>query len=56
MDLLRIYGGDPEKKISLMPEWAGKAGREIEDPWYTRNFIGVIEQIEEGCEGVLRSL
>ena len=56
MDMLRIYGGDPDGKISLLSDWAGNAGQEIDDPWYTRDFSGVLEQIEEGCEGVLRSL
>ena len=52
-DLRRIYGSDPDKKISLLLDWAGEAGREIEDPWYTRNFQGVLRQIEEGCAGLI---
>ena len=52
----RLFGGDPEGKISLLLQWAGKPGREIEDPWYTRNFRGVLRQIEEGCEGLLAAL
>ncbi len=55
-DLRRIYGSDPEGKVSLLLDWAGKPGREIEDPWYTRNFQGVLRQIEEGCDGLLRQL
>ena len=52
-DMNRIYGGDPEKKVSLLMDWAGKPGREIDDPWYTRDFTGVLKQIEEGCRGLL---
>ena len=55
-DMRRIYGGDPEKKLSFLMDWAGKAGREIDDPWYTRDFRGVLRQIEEGCDGILRKL
>ena len=55
-DLRRIYGGDPEEKISLLMDWAGQRGREIEDPWYTRNFDRVLRQIEEGCDGIIRTL
>ena len=55
-DLSRIYGGDPEGKLSLLMDWAGQKGREIEDPWYTRNFDRVLGQIEEGCEGIIRFL
>ena len=53
-DMKRIYGGDPKGKISLLQDWAGNPGREIEDPWYTRNFNGVLRQIEEGCKGILK--
>ncbi len=52
-DMKRIYGGDPEGKLSLLLSWAGETGREIEDPWYTRDFTGVLRQIEEGCRGLL---
>ena len=52
-DMRRIYGGDPQGKLSLLPTWAGHPGREIDDPWYTRNFEGVLSQIEEGCAGML---
>ena len=55
-DMKYIYGGDPQGKISLLMDWAGQPGREIEDPWYTRNFTGVLRQIEEGCRGLLGKL
>ena len=50
----RIYGEDPEKKVSMLMDWAGEAGSEIDDPWYTRDFEGVLDQIEAGCRGLLR--
>ena len=55
-DMKRIYGGDPDGKLSLLLSWAGQPGREIDDPWYTRDFTGVLGQIEEGCEGLMRSI
>ncbi len=55
-DMRRIYGGDPERKLSLLMDWAGKPGREIDDPWYTRDFSGVLRQIEDGCRKLLQSL
>ena len=55
-DMRRIYGGDASGKISLLRAWAGQPGREIDDPWYTRNFEGVLSQIEEGCRGLLSAL
>ena len=55
-DMKRIYGGDPEKKLSMLMDWAGQPGREIDDPWYTRDFTGVLRQIEDGCRGLMRSV
>ena len=55
-DMKRIYGGDPEGKLSMLLDWAGAPGREIDDPWYTRDFSGVLKQIEEGCRGLLRQI
>ncbi len=52
-DMRHIYGGDPEKKLSMMLDWAGMPGREIDDPWYTRDFRGALRQIEDGCRGLL---
>jgi len=55
-DMKRIYGGDPENKISLLMDWAGENDREIDDPWYTRDFRGSLEQIERGCRGILQKI
>ncbi len=55
-DMKRIYGGDPLGKISLLRDWTGEAGQEIDDPWYTRDFRGALEQIEDGCRGIMQFL
>ena len=55
-DMRHIYGGDPKGKLSLLLSWAGEPGKEIDDPWYTRDFTGVLRQIEEGCDGLIRAL
>ena len=55
-DMKRIYGGDPDGKLSLLLDWAGKKGQEIDDPWYTRDFGGALRQIEEGVAGLMRSI
>ena len=54
--LRRIYGEDTEGKVSMLMDWAGKPGQEIDDPWYTRDFRGALRQIEEGCRGLLAAL
>ncbi len=55
-DMRRIYGGDPAGKLSLLTDWTDRPGREIEDPWYTRNFDGVLREIEAGCRGIILRL
>ncbi len=54
-DMLRIYGGDPEHKLSLLNDWSGRGG-DVDDPWSTRDFNGVLSEIIEGCEAVLNAL
>lgn len=36
-NMLRILGKDPEKKVSLLLDYADEHG-DIADPWYTGNF------------------
>ena len=43
---------DPEQKISMLMDWAGKPGIEVPDPWYTRDFDGCLEQIVIACRGI----
>ena len=51
--MTRIFHGDPEHKVSLLSEYDSTLPDEIEDPWYTRNFQKVYEQIYKGCAGLL---
>lgn len=44
----RIYGGDPEDKLSLLMDWTGVGGS-IADPWYTRDFESCYDDVEAGC-------
>ena len=55
-DMRRIYGGDPDGKISLMMDWAGFPGRAVSDPWYTRDFERAYGDIRLACEGLLYQL
>lgn len=54
-DLHRIYGGDPEGKVSLLMSWAG-INDEVSDPWYTRDFDRALSDIEKGCKALLKAL
>ena len=51
-DMLRLFGGDPDKKIHMLLEFAGLK-REVADPWYTGNFDETYEDVMMGCKGLL---
>ena len=54
-NMRRIVGGDPEKKMFLLLEFAGEKG-DIADPWYTGNFEDTYRDVRWGCEGLLEHL
>lgn len=49
----RFFGGDPEHKIHLCMDFAGKPGMPVDDPWYTGRFEEVYGQIYEACKGII---
>lgn len=51
----RIFKGDKEGKVYKFLSFAG-SGRDIADPWYTRNFDETYEDVVEGCEGLIQYL
>lgn len=51
----RRWNNDPDNKISLLLEFAGKT-REIADPWYTGNFDQTYLDVVEGCEALLKAV
>lgn len=52
-NMLRLFGGDPQGKISLLLDWTGHP-RDVADPWYTRDFRAAEADIEAGCAAILR--
>jgi len=54
-NMLRLFGGDPEGKVSLLLQHTGRSG-EVADPWYTGDFEATWRDVREGCEGLLREL
>ena len=54
-NMQRIIGEDPENKVSLLMQHAGR-DEDIEDPWYSGKFSKVYDQIREGCEALLEEL
>ena len=55
-NLNRIFGGDPDHKLSMLMSWAGEDGQEVDDPWYTGLHLEVARQIERGCRELLAQL
>ena len=54
-NMRRICGGDPEGKLSLLLEHAGRSG-DVADPWYTGDFEATWRDALEGCEALLKEL
>ena len=53
--MLRICGGDPEGKISLLMDHTSRKG-EVADPWYTGDFEATWRDVLEGCRELLEKL
>lgn len=54
-NMLRILGGDPQKKVSKLLSFAGR-GDDIADPWYTGNFDETYQDVMEGCAALLEHI
>ena len=52
----RICGGDPEGKLHLLMEYAGRPDSEVADPWYTDDFETTWRDVLAGCKGLLERL
>ena len=54
-NMMRILGGDPDGKVSLLLDWTDRPG-DIADPWYTGNFDQTYKDVKEGCEALYQKL
>ncbi|MBR6271764.1 MAG: low molecular weight phosphotyrosine protein phosphatase [Lachnospiraceae bacterium] len=54
-DLYRKFHGDPEGKIHKLLEYCG-LGKDVADPWYTRDFSKTWDEINAGCAALLGDL
>ena len=52
----RICGGDPEGKLHLLMEYAGRPDSEVADPWYTDDFETTWQDVLTGCKRLLERL
>ena len=55
-NMSRMLGGDPEGKLHLLLEYAGRPDQEVADPWYTGDFEATWRDVLAGCRGLLSAL
>ena len=55
-NMSRIYGGDPDGKLSLLLDFCGRTGQEVADPWYTGDFEETWQDVLQGCQALLEIL
>ena len=49
----RIAGGDPLNKIKLLLDYTDRPGQDVADPWYTEDFDKTLDDVIDGCEGMI---
>ena len=54
-DILNIFGGDKNKKVSKLLQWAS-SDKNVADPWFTGDFSTTYDDIVTGCEAVIKKL
>ena len=54
-NMLRIFGGDPDGKISLLLDYTDTP-RDVADPWYTGNFEQTYQDVRLGIRGLYNHL
>ena len=55
-NMYRICGGDPDGKLHLLLEYAGRPGQEVADPWHTGDFEVTWRDVLAGCQGLLEEI
>ena len=54
-NMAKFIGNDPDGKVSLLLDYTDTPG-DVADPWYTGDFQQTWEDVNMGCEGLLRTL
>ena len=54
-NMVRFVGNDPDGKVSLLMSHTDTP-RDVADPWYTGDFEQTWEDVNMGCEGLLKRL
>lgn len=51
-NMLRIFGGDPDKKVHKLMDYTNRGG-DVADPWYSERFDVAYRDINDGCTALL---
>ena len=54
-NMQRLFGGDPDGKISLLLDHTG-VRRDVADPWYTGDFQATWDDVTAGCKALMEEL
>ena len=52
-NMTRFVGNDPDNKISLLMDFTNHPG-DVADPWYTGDFDATLNDVCEGCVGIIK--
>ena len=51
----RFVGNDPDNKVSLLMDFTSQP-KDVADPWYTGDFDATLNDVCEGCVGIIKKL
>lgn len=54
-DMRRLFGPDPAGKLHLLLDFTDHP-RDVADPWYTHDFDVTWQDVNEGCEALLKHI
>ena len=54
-NMTRFVGNDPDNKVSLLMDFTNHPG-DVADPWYTGDFDATLNDVCEGCVGIIKKL
>ena len=54
-NMTKFVGNDPDHKVSLLMDFTNRPG-DVADPWYTGDFDATLNDVCEGCVGIIKKL
>ena len=54
-NMTKFVGNDPDNKVSLLMDFTSQP-KDVADPWYTGDFDATLNDVCEGCVGIIKKL